>query len=173
MPIPIFPRAAVLLIGVAVATGLHAQQPPQRSPGVIELMNQIEALNADLNRLRGQIEVLNNSLENAQRRQRDMYLDLDTRLRRVEPAAGDPAQKSAADLESRIKKLEQQLSELEARSKRPEPAAAGAPESAPAPASTTTAATPQSTPPAAAGDSAAGRRAYDNALALYRGGDFQ
>ena len=35
-------------------------------------------------KLRGQLEVLNNGLENAQKRQRDMYLDLDTRLRRIE-----------------------------------------------------------------------------------------
>jgi tol-pal system protein YbgF len=184
-PIPTFPRAAIVLIGTVLAAAVHAQQPAQRSPGVIELMNQIEALNADLNRLRGEIEVLNNSLENAQRRQRDMYLDLDTRLRRIEPPAGEAAHKPGADLESRIKKLEQQLSELEARSKRAEPAAA--PEPVPAPAGTTTAVIPQPTPPAApsvtkptapvapaaAGDATAARRAYDNALALYRAGDYQ
>ena len=51
-------------------------------------MNQIESLNVELDRLRGELEVLNNSLENAQRRQCDMYLDLDTRLRRFEGEAG-------------------------------------------------------------------------------------
>ena len=101
-------------------------------------MNQIEALNVDLNRLRGQLEVLNNSLENAQRRQRDMYLDLDTRLRRLEQAAAsDTTKKQAAELEARVKKLEQQaqdstskrdqgFSDLEGRIKRLEQAAAAA-----------------------------------------------
>jgi len=55
---------------------------------LLELHNQIESLRLDLNRLRGQIEVLVNENELAQKRQRDFYVDLDNRLRRLEQAEG-------------------------------------------------------------------------------------
>lgn len=58
---------------------------------VLDLFTQIEALKLDMNKLRGQIEVLNNNLENTAKRQRDMYIDLDTRLRRFEQAGIAPA----------------------------------------------------------------------------------
>jgi tol-pal system protein YbgF len=54
---------------------------------VLDLANQMEALREELKSLRGQIEVVNNSIESAAKRQRDMYVDLDTRLRRFEQAA--------------------------------------------------------------------------------------
>jgi tol-pal system protein YbgF len=71
-----------------------------RNIGVVELLRQIEGLNAEIARLRGQIEVLGNQNEQIQKRQRDFYLDLDSRLKRVEgapagaqgaTAAGSPA----------------------------------------------------------------------------------
>lgn len=55
-----------------------------KSLGVIQLLQQIEMLNAELSKLRGQIEVLNYQNEQLQKRQRDFYVDLDTRLRRLE-----------------------------------------------------------------------------------------
>ena len=50
----------------------------------LDLFTQLEALKLEMNRLRGQFEVLNNAIENTGKRQRDMYIDLDTRLRRLE-----------------------------------------------------------------------------------------
>lgn len=58
-----------------------------RNLGVVDLLRQIEALNAEIARLRGQIEVLGNQNEQVQKRQRDFYLDLDSRLKRVEGGA--------------------------------------------------------------------------------------
>lgn len=55
-----------------------------RGQGMLDLLNQVETLRQDVNRLRGQIEVLNNTAENTAKRQRDMYVDLDTRLRKIE-----------------------------------------------------------------------------------------
>ncbi|HTS54221.1 MAG TPA: YbgF trimerization domain-containing protein, partial [Burkholderiales bacterium] len=129
------PRVCGLLFAVVAAQpalSLAQAQPDARSPGIVQLMNQIESLQAEINKLRGQIEVLSNGLDNAQKRQRDMYLDLDTRLRRIEQPAGDAARKEGQtpDLEERVKRLEQragadaakgqdaQVSELEARVKR-------------------------------------------------------
>jgi tol-pal system protein YbgF len=55
-----------------------------KNQGLLELLTQIEALKADLNKLRGQIEVQGNTLDSAEKRQKDFYVDLDTRLRRLE-----------------------------------------------------------------------------------------
>ena len=51
----------------------------------VEMTTQLEQLKAEIARLRGQIEVLTNDLENAQKRQKDFYVDLDGRLRKLEP----------------------------------------------------------------------------------------
>jgi len=87
--------------------------PPQaeatpNNKGVVQLLNQVEALNGELSRLRGQIEVLTNDITNAQKRQRDMYVDLDTRLRRIEQLnASKKEHETIAALEERIRRLEQ------------------------------------------------------------------
>lgn len=51
----------------------------------IDLNNQNEQLREEISRLRGQIEVLTNELANTQKRQKDFYVDLDNRLRKMEP----------------------------------------------------------------------------------------
>lgn len=51
-----------------------------------ELANQIQALREENARLRGQIETLAYELESASKRQQDFYIDLDSRLRKIEPA---------------------------------------------------------------------------------------
>ncbi len=188
-------RFCRLLVAAVAATQpallLAQTQPEARNPGIIQLMNQVESLQAEISKLRGQLEVLSNGLENAQKRQRDMYLDLDTRLRRIETQGGDARKEgSAPELEERVKRLEQragadgakerdpQLAELEARIKRLEQQPAAASASIPAPVSaaapstaapavkptTAPAATgnvPAATPPSASEQSAA-RKAYDS-----------
>ena len=68
----------------------------------LELANQIEQLKTEIARLRGENEVLSNDLANANKRQKDFYVDLDNRLRKLEttpaadtqqpaPIAADPA----------------------------------------------------------------------------------
>ncbi|HEY3078109.1 MAG TPA: tol-pal system protein YbgF [Burkholderiales bacterium] len=51
---------------------------------LIQLATQVENLNNELARMRGQLEVLGNQAETADRRQKDLYLDIDTRLRKLE-----------------------------------------------------------------------------------------
>lgn len=67
-----------------------------RNIGVVELLRQIEMLIAEVARLRGQIEVLGHQSEQVQKRQRDFYLDLDSRLKRLEAPPGAPAGAPAA-----------------------------------------------------------------------------
>ena len=62
-----------------------------KNQALLDLFTQLESLKAELNKLRGQIEVLNNSVENTAKRQRDMYLDLDTRVMRIEQQGGPAA----------------------------------------------------------------------------------
>lgn len=55
----------------------------------IDFANQVEAIKADIAKLRGQIEVLTYELEATQKRQKDFYVDLDNRLRKLEPPPAD------------------------------------------------------------------------------------
>ena len=69
-----------------------------RNIGVIELVRQIDALNAEIARLRGQLEVVSNENQQVQKRQRDFYLDLDSRMKRLE--GGGAASAAPADVSS-------------------------------------------------------------------------
>ncbi|MDP3785799.1 MAG: tol-pal system protein YbgF [Undibacterium sp.] len=51
----------------------------------LELSSQNDALRAEMASLRGQVEVLINDMQKAQKRQQDFYLDLDKRIRALEP----------------------------------------------------------------------------------------
>ena len=53
---------------------------------LLELSALIDALRQDMAKLRGQVEVLVNQTETIERRQRDLYVDLDARLRKTEQA---------------------------------------------------------------------------------------
>jgi tol-pal system protein YbgF len=53
---------------------------------LVDLASQIEALRGEIARMRGQIEVVSNQVETADKRQKDLYLDIDTRLRKLEQA---------------------------------------------------------------------------------------
>lgn len=97
-----------------IGTMILAQAETQsEARAMVNLMNQLNGLNRDLNKLRGKIEELNNSVLNGEKRQKDMYLDLDTRLRRIETSSAEFAKttKRAAEsmsvLQERIDQLEQ------------------------------------------------------------------
>jgi tol-pal system protein YbgF len=76
-----------------------------KAAGLPDLFRDVEQIKSDIAKLRGQYEVLTYELEQAQKRQRDLYLDLDGRVRKLEggpgapgapPAAGDAAAPAAA-----------------------------------------------------------------------------
>ena len=52
--------------------------------GLNEMQNQIEALKQEVANLKGDLEVAQHNLEATQTRQKDLYTDTDTRLRRIE-----------------------------------------------------------------------------------------
>jgi tol-pal system protein YbgF len=55
--------------------------------GQLDTSNQIEQLREDLDKLRGEIELLNNAIATQDKRSKDYYTDLDSRLRKLEPQA--------------------------------------------------------------------------------------
>jgi len=132
---------------------------------MVQLVNQIEAFNRELNKLRGKVEELQNSVINAEKRQKDMYLDLDTRLRRIESSntsiANDATKITEAmkALQGRVEKLEQS-------------AAAGAAAMSTAPVAATGETEP-TTDALSAGANAAVYQAYEAAMGLYRGAKYQ
>jgi tol-pal system protein YbgF len=136
-----------------------------KSQGMLDLLNQIEGLKQEIAKLRGQIEELKYAEEASQKRQKDFYVDLDTRLRRLEQpgAAGSLAPPGGAA-----------------------PAASGgAPPGAFVPgtigaAAGATAANPEAPKTAAAapgqtagGDTGTEVRAYDAAYTLFKIGNYQ
>jgi tol-pal system protein YbgF len=62
---------------------------------ILDLAGQIDQLRHDLATLRGQVEVLTNRIEVGEKRQKDLYLDIDTRLRKLEQAKEQAAAAAA------------------------------------------------------------------------------
>jgi tol-pal system protein YbgF len=67
----------------------------QQTKSMLDLQSQIEALNTDIRKLRGQNEEISHGLQDAEKRQKDFYVDLDTRLRHFE-SAEETAKETAA-----------------------------------------------------------------------------
>lgn len=67
-----------------------------RNRSIIDLFNQVETLKTEFARLSGQIELLQNEMDNTQKRQRDLYVDLDGRLRKIETQLAEQARATQA-----------------------------------------------------------------------------
>ncbi|MCX7140796.1 MAG: tol-pal system protein YbgF [Proteobacteria bacterium] len=81
----------------------------------IEVSKLIDELKQDLARVRGQIEVQANQIDTLDRRQKDLYIDLDTRLRKIEANAQAQAQaqeKQAAEPVAEAKAYEAALNQF-------------------------------------------------------------
>lgn len=97
-----------------------------RNIGVVELVRQLEEMNGEIARLRGSLEVLANENQQLQKRQRDFYLDLDSRMKRLEgvpattgttpPVTDVPATATAAAAAAvpRVPTKEEQAREMKA-----------------------------------------------------------
>jgi TolA-binding protein len=67
-----------------------------KSSGLVEMVNTVEQIRGDIAKVRGQLEVLTYELDQQSKRQRDLYVDVDTRLRKLETAAAAPPAAPAA-----------------------------------------------------------------------------
>jgi tol-pal system protein YbgF len=144
---------------------IAALESQLKSQGLVELFGQVEQIKADIARLRGQIEVLTYEQEQAQKRQRDLYIDLDSRLRKLEGGPGATAPGAGAGVSP---SASLGLPPASA------PPASPAPVPAPAPSAATPAGGPAvaGRPGAAVPDIATEQRAYDAALDQFKGGNY-
>jgi tol-pal system protein YbgF len=129
-----------------------------RNRSIIDLFNQVETLRAEMARLRGQIELLQNEVENSQKRQRDLYVDLDGRMRKLEAAQAEVARQAAATPPSGSGQIAAQPGVIADPGRSVPPAVAG-----------------QATPPlqvVPVADPAQEQRAYDQGLEHFRAGRF-
>jgi tol-pal system protein YbgF len=133
-----------------------------RNIGVVELVQQLEQMNQEIARLRGQIEVLANENQQLQKRQRDFYLDLDSRLKRVEPAPAAGAAPAPGTAGTNPSTAAPPPSTVPAA-----PAAPAGAQFGPAPVNPTVSAAPPSRE-----DQAREMKAYDDASNLFRRNDF-
>ncbi len=95
--------AAVAAIAVLASAGAGAQSKGERievlegrmeaierkldSQAFVEMARQLETQDAEIRRLRGEVERLQHELERARAQQKDQYVDLDARLKAAEAAA--------------------------------------------------------------------------------------
>jgi len=102
-------RKYVILVGLlTMTTGCALMVPPEEDPlylkmtdidsrlvrverlveneGLMKLFSQLESLQQDVQSLRNDIETMQHQLEQSNSRQKDLYLDVDQRLQRVEQA---------------------------------------------------------------------------------------
>jgi len=112
-----------------------------------DLLRDLEGIKSDIAKIRGQIEVLTYELNEQQKRQRDLYVDLDSRLRKMEASATASAPPPATD-----------------------PNVPGAANVAAAP--PTSASPPPPAVPPVMPVSAAEQKAYDAALDQFKRGDY-
>lgn len=82
-------EARVIKLEKALASSEADKEQAIRT--TLDMQMQMEALNTELRKLRGQNEEFAHDLQDAEKRQKDFYIDLDTRLRHIEAGAGDSA----------------------------------------------------------------------------------
>lgn len=79
----------------AIEKRLAAIEAVLQGQGLLELQNQVDALKQEVAQLKGDLELANHNIEATQQRQKDLYTDTDTRLRKVEEGSATATSSSA------------------------------------------------------------------------------
>jgi tol-pal system protein YbgF len=74
---------------------LAALETQLKAQGLVDLLNSVDQMKGDIAKVRGQLEVITYELEQQSKRSRDLYVDIDTRLRKLETAAVAPSAPSS------------------------------------------------------------------------------
>ena len=90
--------------GITVEERLERIESALSNQGLLELVQQIQRLEMEISRLRGEAEVQNHALEQLKKRQRDLYTDIDRRIQQIEglvaPAIGGTAGETEPPLQT-------------------------------------------------------------------------
>ena len=178
--------ALVLAAWLAPAAGALAQAPIAdardlderlkrierllESEGLVRLFEEVESLGAEIRGLRGQLEMQAHTIDQIKERQRELYLDVDQRLQRIE--SGAPLQAAGAQQPAAAAPAAQGTATAAA------PAASAPatqqPAQSPAQPPETTATEPAATAAAPAGvDPFAEQQAYQSAFDLLKSGRYE
>ena len=70
--------------GMTVSERLERIENALSNQSLLEMVQQVQSLEVEINRLRGEVEVQNHAIEQLKKRQRDLYTDIDRRIQRLE-----------------------------------------------------------------------------------------
>mgnify|MGYP003595029477 CR=1 FL=1 len=96
-------RRQIDQVNKQASTRLAEMESKLSNDKLLEMVNQLDGLKADVAKLRGDVEVLNYTVQTMQKRQNDLYNDLDGRLSQLEGSrksaavAAAPAQAPASN----------------------------------------------------------------------------
>ncbi|KMN77056.1 tol-pal system protein YbgF [Chromobacterium alkanivorans] len=79
------------------STRLNEVESKLSNEKLLEMVSQLEAMKAEVAKLRGDVEVLNYNLQTTQKRQNDLYNDLDGRLGHLENSGAKPMPATRGD----------------------------------------------------------------------------
>ncbi|MCI0401208.1 MAG: tol-pal system protein YbgF [Gammaproteobacteria bacterium] len=195
---------SVVLLALPGARGEQAAPVEERTPsdvnqrltnlerllgsrGLLDMLSQLESLQKEMQRLRGEIEVQTHTLGQMQQRQRDLYTDLDKRLQRIEaggvgstasgvPAAEPGAQTTAGPPAAALPPAATATSQVRAGKTGETPQSLEVAKQAPTEPPKPGIATPPATASEAAlaeGDPAAAQAAYQQAFTLLKQGRYE
>ena len=153
--LPVFAQDSRLSLADRVS--LLEQRAQNKDQSSAALVNQLQQVQSQLRDMQGQIEELQHQLQQLQDKSKDQYIDLDSRLGRLEAASKGAAPASGSSA--------------------PGAAAAAATAAPPAGNAANTAPATKASPakggkPLSAADNAAAQAAYDTAFKTLRGGDY-
>ena len=123
----------------------------EKNQSLLDMLNQIEQLKAEISQFKGQMEVVGRDIEVTQKRQKDLYTDTDGRLRKLETPPPEAAKPNAPQAQT------------------PPASTADAGDEAPAATAPSAATTPEA---AEADKSAAENKDYEAAHALFKAGKY-
>ena len=129
------------------------------SEGLLKLFEEVESLGTEVRELRGQLEVQSHTIEQLKQRQRQLYLDIDQRLQKIE--SSPPAQAAGPSLQPSVPAPAQTPASQAAEGAVPMPD--------PAPAASTAAGTTET----AGVDPFAEQQAYQGAFDLLKAGRYE
>jgi len=159
--------AAPVALAESTKERLDALERKLDSRSLLEMLNRIEQLQGDMQRLRGDVELQTHRLEELQRQQREQYLDTDRRLQQLETGLAGGATGSMPPAPGGMPEAPQAQPPVPVVSAPPSP---GQPPAASP--SVPPAAAPETAPGAAAASAEAAQAEYDTALAILREGRY-